>query len=63
LKKAISFATEKHTEAFRKGTNVHPLEAVAIAAGITNDIEILAVETLHDVAEDTSVTLKKTEDY
>jgi len=65
LEKAIIFATEKHSGMTRKGTDtpyiVHPLEAVSIAAGITSDTEILAAAALHDVVEDTPVTMDEIE--
>jgi myo-inositol-1(or 4)-monophosphatase len=65
LDKAIVFATERHSGSVRKGTDipfiVHPLEAVSIAAGITNDIEVLAAAVLHDVVEDTPTQLPEIE--
>jgi len=65
LDKAIIFATEKHSGMTRKGIDtpyiVHPIEAVAIAASITNDMEILAAAALHDVVEDTAVTMDEIE--
>jgi (p)ppGpp synthase/HD superfamily hydrolase len=65
LDKAIVFATERHSGSVRKGTQtpyiVHPLEAVSISAGITNDIEILCAAVLHDVVEDTSTQLSEIE--
>ena len=61
LDKAIVFATVAHEGQFRKGTNIpyilHPLEAAAIVGSITTDVEILAAAVLHDVVEDTSVTI------
>ena len=63
LEKAITFAAEKHKGMVRKGSSipyiVHPLEAVAIAGGITSDHEILAAAVLHDVVEDTPVTIEE----
>lgn len=60
LDKAIKFATEAHSGAFRKGTKipyiVHPLEAAAIAATMTVDEEVIAAAVLHDIIEDTPVT-------
>ena len=57
---AIIFATEVHAGDKRKGTNVpyivHPLEAAAIVATMTDDKEILAAAVLHDVVEDTDYT-------
>jgi len=61
LDKAIVFATERHSGIFRKGTKtpfiVHPLETVSIAAGMTNDFDVLAATVLHDVVEDTPTTI------
>ena len=65
LEQAIAFAAEKHAGAVRKGSDVpyiaHPMEACAIAAGITNDHEILAAAVLHDVVEDTPVMISEIE--
>jgi len=65
LEKAIMFATEKHEGMFRKASDVpyivHPLEAVSIAAGITSDSEVLAATVLHDVVEDTPITMDEIE--
>jgi len=61
LEEAVKFATDRHAGEFRKGTAipyiVHPLEAVSIAAGMTDDQEVLAAAALHDVVEDTPTTL------
>ena len=55
--KAVRFAAEKHAGTFRKGTEipyiVHPMEAAAIVAGITDDQELIAAALLHDTLEDT----------
>ena len=60
LDKAIIFAVNKHSGALRKGTNipyiVHPMEVAAIAAGITDDLEVIAAAVLHDTLEDTETT-------
>ena len=65
LDKAIVFAVKAHQGAERKGKGfpyiVHPMEAVAIAATMTNDQELLAAAALHDTVEDTDVTLKDIE--
>jgi len=54
---AIKFAVDAHSGAFRKGTKtpyiVHPMEAAAIAATMTDDPEVLAAAVLHDTLEDT----------
>lgn len=60
LDRAIIFAAKMHSGATRKGTNipyiVHPIEAAAIVATMTDDEEIIAAAVLHDVIEDTEAT-------
>ena len=60
LNSAITFAVEKHAAKTRKGTSipyiVHPMEAAAIAAYLTDDLEIIAAAVLHDVVEDSDAT-------
>ena len=62
LDKAIIFAVKAHSGSFRKGTEtpyiVHPLEAVAIVATMTNDSAVMAAAALHDVVEDTEFTIE-----
>ena len=56
----IEFALNAHEGALRKGTELpyilHPLEAAAIAAQLTNDPDVIAAAVLHDVIEDTPFT-------
>ena len=63
LDDAIKFAVDAHSGQKRKvgGTPyiVHPLEAAAIAGALTPDEEVIAAALLHDVAEDTPVTLEE----
>ena len=58
IDRAIEFAVRKHAGTPRKGTNipyiVHPMEAAAIVAGITDDQELIAAAVLHDTLEDTA---------
>lgn len=58
--KAVAFAAYAHDGQNRKGTAlpyiVHPMEAAAIAATMTNDPEVLAAAVLHDVIEDCGVS-------
>lgn len=65
LDRAIQFAVKAHGGTERRGKGfpyiVHPLEAVAIAATISPEQEILAAAALHDVLEDTCVTAEKLE--
>ena len=56
INKAILFATNAHSGAVRKGTNMpyimHPLEAAVIVSQMTTDQEIIAAAVLHDTVED-----------
>lgn len=65
LDRAIIFATNAHSDAKRKGTELpyilHPLEAAAIVATMTEDINIIVAAVLHDVLEDTPVTVEQLE--
>lgn len=65
LDKAVVFAVKAHQCVERRGKDfpyiVHPMEAVAIAATMTSDQELLAAAVLHDTVEDTAVTLKDVE--
>ena len=60
IDRAIIFATNAHSGTMRKGTTipyiVHPMEAGAIAAGLTDDYEVIAAAILHDTLEDTNTT-------
>lgn len=60
LTQAVIFAAVKHDGALRKGTElpylVHPMEAAAIAASLTDDEELIAAAVLHDVIEDCGVS-------
>lgn len=62
LDKAIIFAVKAHSGDVRKGTEtpyiVHPMEAAAIVATMTNDREVMAGAVLHDVVEDTEFSIK-----
>lgn len=61
--RAVKFATDAHagTERRCKGYPyiIHPMEAVAIVATMTNDPEMLSAAILHDTVEDTDVTLEQ----
>jgi len=62
LDEAIIFAVNAHSGYMRKGSKtpyiLHPLEAAAIAATITEDERVMAAAVLHDVVEDTYVTIE-----
>ena len=63
LDRAIIFAVKAHHNTERRGKGfpyiVHPLEAMEIVATITPDQELLAAAALHDVIEDTEVTVEE----
>ncbi len=65
LEGAVEFAAQKHAGKFRKGSKlpyiVHPMEAAAICASFTDDVEVLAAAVLHDVVEDAGVTVDELE--
>jgi len=62
IAKAITYAAENHKGMVRKKTEipyiVHPMEAAAIVATMTVDANVIAAAVLHDVVEDTSITLE-----
>lgn len=66
LEDAVAFAAQKHAGKFRKGSKlpyiVHPMEAAAICASFTDDVEVLAAAVLHDVVEDAGVTVEELEE-
>ncbi len=63
MDRAIIFATRAHSGTYRKGTKipyiVHPIEAAAIVATITDDPDMIAAAVLHDVVEDTDTTVEE----
>lgn len=63
LDRAIIFAVKAHSGTERRGKGfpyiVHPMEAMEIVASITPDQELLAAAALHDVVEDTGVTVEQ----
>ena len=60
INKAIKFAAEAHAGATRKGSDIpfilHPIEAAAIVARLSNDQDLMIAAILHDTIEDTDVT-------
>lgn len=60
LNDAVAFAAHAHAGQVRKGTStpyiVHPMEAAAICASFTDDVEVLCAAVLHDTVEDTDAT-------
>ncbi|MGN0334788.1 MAG: HD domain-containing protein [Lachnospiraceae bacterium] len=63
MDRAIIFATRAHSGTYRKGTKipyiVHPIEAAAIVATMTDDPDMIAAAVLHDVVEDTDATIEE----
>ena len=61
----MHFAIDAHAGTERRGKGfpyiVHPMEAVSIVASMSNDQELLAAAALHDVVEDTQITLEEIE--
>ena len=66
LEEAAKFAAQKHAGQYRKGTKlpyiVHPMEAAAICASLTDDVEVLAAALLHDTMEDAGATFDEIEE-
>ena len=62
IEEAVAFAWKAHEGTVRTGSTLpyilHPLEAGAIVARITDDPEVIAAAILHDVVEDTAFTEK-----
>lgn len=65
VSEAIMFAARAHDGMRRKSTQapyiLHPVEAAAIAGSMSTDQEIIAAAALHDVVEDTEVSLEQIE--
>ena len=64
--KAIEFAAVAHDGMERKKDNtpyiLHPLEAAVIVGTMTNDQDVISAAVLHDVVEDTPVTIEEIEE-
>ena len=61
IKKAYDFALEKHKDQVRRSGEpyiIHPLQVAYILAGLGLDESTIAAALLHDVIEDTDVTLE-----
>ncbi len=66
VKRALAFATLAHGDQKRKYTGVmyivHPIEVMEIVKTVPHDDAMLAAALLHDVVEDTDVTIEEIEE-
>ena len=65
VSEAIAFAAKAHDGMRRKTSNVpyilHPMEAAVIVGTMTADQNVIAAAALHDVVEDTDITIEEIE--
>ena len=65
VSEAIKFAVSAHDGMRRKKSGVpyilHPVEAAVIVGSMTDDQNVIAAAVLHDVVEDTDITLEEIE--
>ena len=65
VSKAIIYAAEVHDGMRRKKNQtpyiLHPMEAAVIVSTMTDDQEVIASAALHDVVEDTDITIEEVE--
>lgn len=65
IERAVRFAAQAHKGDMRKGSKlpyiIHPIETMMLVAKETNDNDVIAAAVLHDVIEDTEVTLEQLE--
>lgn len=66
VSEAIAFALKVHDGMRRKNSAVpyilHPLEAAVIVSTMTDDQKVIAAAILHDVVEDTDITIDEIEE-
>jgi GTP pyrophosphokinase len=65
IKKALSYSIEAHKGQFRKSGEpyiVHPILVASIVSSITSDESMAISALLHDVVEDTSITIEEIEE-
>ena len=64
--KAIEFATKAHDGMIRKKDKMpyilHPLEAAVIVGSMTDNRDVISAAVLHDVVEDTDITIEEIEE-
>ncbi|MTB63491.1 RelA/SpoT family protein [Streptococcus sp. zg-86] len=64
VRKALHYAVEAHSQQFRKSGEpyiIHPIQVAGILAGLQLDAVTVACGFLHDVVEDTDITLDEME--
>ena len=65
VSEAIAFAVKAHDGMRRKKSDspyiLHPLEAAVIVGTMTDDQNLIAAAVLHDVVEDTDITIEEIE--
>lgn len=64
VRKALDYAVEAHSQQFRKSGEpyiIHPIQVAGILAGLQLDAVTVACGFLHDVVEDTEITLDEME--
>lgn len=65
VSEAVAFAVKAHDGMRRKKSEsvyiLHPMEVAVIVGTMTNDQEVIAAAALHDVVEDTPVTIEEIE--
>lgn len=62
LEVALKYSIKAHQHQFRKSGEayvIHPILVAAIVASITNDVSMSIAALLHDVVEDTEITIKE----
>ena len=66
VSEAIIFAAKVHDGMRRKKSDVpyilHPMEAAVIVGTLTSDQHVIAAAVLHDVVEDTDITIEEVEE-
>ena len=66
VSEAIAFAVKAHDGMRRKKSEapyiLHPMEAAVIVGTMTDDQELIAAAALHDVVEDTDITIEEIEE-
>ena len=65
VSEAIAFAVKVHDGMRRKKSDIpyilHPMEAAVIVGTMTNDQNLIAAAALHDVVEDTDISIEEIE--